>query len=75
MLDSVRPSFKADVNIEVLYHQIYDTMLSFAMHAQNGKLINNDAATERAFQQVSGEPLINRQDPPLGRSRFIQRDS
>lgn len=52
LFERVSPSFKADVNVAMLGHQIFDTMLSFAAHVQNGEIPNNSATTEWTFQQV-----------------------
>ena len=52
MFDRVHSAFKIDVNVAMLSHQIFDTMLFFAVYVQHGEMPNNSATTELVFQQV-----------------------
>ena len=52
LIEKVRPAFKPDTNVDMLMHQIVDTMLAFAMRVLNGEMENSEATTEWTFEQI-----------------------
>lgn len=52
LIDAIRPAFRAETNVDMLLHQIFDTMLSFAERVQTGELPNNEETTQATFRQV-----------------------
>ena len=52
LIDYVAPRFRDGTNVDMLVHQIFDTMLSFAARVLNGEYPNNDATTRETFEQI-----------------------
>lgn len=59
LIDKIRYAFKPDANVDMLVHQIFDTMLSFAERVQTGEFPNNEETTRMTFRQVFIFVVIN----------------
>lgn len=59
LIDKIRYAFKPDANVDILVHQIFDTMLSFAERVQTGEFPNNEETTRMTFRQVFIFVVIN----------------
>lgn len=44
--------FRPETDLDMLMHQIFETMLAFAAHVMTGDMENNDLTTERTFEQI-----------------------
>lgn len=44
--------FRSEADIDMIIHQIFETMLAFAAHVMAGEMENNDTTTERTFEQI-----------------------
>ena len=44
--------FRPETDLDMLMHQIFETMLAFAAHVMAGDMENNDLTTERTFEQI-----------------------
>ena len=56
---AVEQTFKPEANVNMLLHQVFDTMLSFAARVLGGEMPDDDATTQWAFEQT-GYNLSNR---------------
>lgn len=45
-------TFKPEANVNMVLHQVYDTMLSFAARVLGGEMPDDDATTQWAFEQI-----------------------
>ena len=45
-------AFRPEADIDMIIHQIFETMLAFAAHVMAGEMENNDTTTERTFEQI-----------------------
>ena len=45
-------TFKSEANVNMLLHQVYDTMLSFAARVLGGEMPDDDVTTQWAFEQI-----------------------
>ena len=45
-------TFKPEANVNMVLHQVFDTMLSFAARVLGGEMPDDDAATQWAFEQI-----------------------
>ena len=45
-------TFKPEANVNMLLHQVFDTMLSFAARVLGGEMPDDDATTQWAFEQL-----------------------
>ena len=45
-------TFKPEANVNMLLHQFFDTMLSFAARVLGGEMPDDDATTQWAFEQI-----------------------
>ena len=52
VIDQVAQSFKPGVNMDMLIHQIFSTMLFFASRVMRGELEHNEQTTAWAFEQI-----------------------
>lgn len=52
LIDSTRPTFKPETNVDMLIHQIFDTMLSFAARVLGGEMENNEETAKWVFEQI-----------------------
>lgn len=52
MYDDIRPVFLPDTNVDILLHQIFDTMLSFAARVMSGEMEDNEETVKWTFEQV-----------------------
>ena len=52
LIEKVRPAFKMGTNVDMLVHQIFDTMLAFATRVLNGEIENSEATTQWTFEQI-----------------------
>ncbi len=52
LIEKVRLAFKPGTNVDMLVHQIFDTMLAFATRVLNGEMENSEATTEWTFEQI-----------------------
>ncbi len=59
LINEISFAFKAETNVVMLLHQIFDTMLSFAERVQTGEFPNNKETTKATFRQVFGFVAIN----------------
>ena len=48
----MRQAFRPDGNVDMLLHQVFDTMLSFAARVIGGEMLDNDETTRWAFEQI-----------------------
>lgn len=44
--------FRPGTDVDMLTHQMFDTMLAFAERVMSGEMENNDLTTERTFEQI-----------------------
>ena len=44
--------FRPETDLDMLMHQVFETMLAFAAHVMAGDMENNDLTTERTFAQI-----------------------
>ena len=52
LFEELRPVFRPDTNVDMLLHQIFDTMLSFATRVLGNEMPDDDATTQWAFEQI-----------------------
>lgn len=52
LIETVRPAFKPGTNVDMLVHQIFDTMLAFASRVLGGELENSEDTAAWAFEQI-----------------------
>ena len=52
LIQSVRYVFQPQVNVDILVHQIFDTMLAFAARVMNAEMDNSPETTRWAFEQI-----------------------
>jgi hypothetical protein len=52
MFTTMEQTFKPEANVNMLLHQVYDTMLSFAARVLGGEMPDDDATTQWAFDQI-----------------------
>ena len=52
LFDEIRPVFRPDTNVDMLLHQIFDTMLSFAARVLSGEIKDSEDTTKWTFEQV-----------------------
>ena len=52
LIDRVKPSFLPETDVNMLVHQIFDTMLAFAARVIDGEMPNDEATTQRTFEQI-----------------------
>lgn len=45
-------TFKPEANVNMVLHQVYDTMLSFAARVLGGEMPDDDMTTQWAFEQI-----------------------
>lgn len=45
-------TFKPEANVNMVLHQVYDTMLSFAARVLGGEMPDDDVTTQWAFDQI-----------------------
>lgn len=49
---AVEQTFKPEANVNMVLHQVFDTMLSFAARVLGGEMPDDDATTQWAFEQI-----------------------
>ena len=59
LVDEIRFAFRPETNVDMLLHQIFDNMLSFAERVQTGEYENNGQTAETLFRQVFSFVAIN----------------
>lgn len=59
MIKKVNYAFKPETDVDILLHQIFDTMLSFASRVLNGEIPNSEETTRRTFRQIFSFVSIN----------------
>ena len=52
LIQRARYVFKPQVNVDILVHQIFDTMLAFAARVMNAEMDNSPETTRWAFEQI-----------------------
>lgn len=52
LFSAVEQTFKPEANVNMLLHQVFDTMLSFAARVLGGEMPDDDATTQWAFEQT-----------------------
>ena len=52
LFDEIRPVFRPDTNVDMLLHQIFDTMLSFAARVLSDEIKDSEDTTKWTFEQV-----------------------
>lgn len=52
LFSAVEQTFKPEANVNMLLHQVFDTMLSFAARVLGGEMPDDDATTQWAFEQI-----------------------
>ena len=66
LIEKVRPAFKPGTNVDMLVHQIFDTMLAFATRVLNGEMENSEATTQWTFEQIYSFVVPNVRAEVLG---------
>ena len=66
LIEKVRPTFKPGTNVDMLVHQIFDTMLAFATRVLNGEMENSEATTQWTFEQIYSFVVPNVRAEVLG---------
>ena len=66
LIEKVRPAFKPGTNVDMLVHQIFDTMLAFATRVLNGEMENSEATTQWIFEQICSFVVPNVRAEVLG---------
>lgn len=59
LIDEIRFAFLPDTNVDMLLHQIFDTMLSFAERVQTGEYSDNEETLKSTFRQIFSFVAIN----------------
>ena len=57
---------KPGTNVDMLVHQIFDTMLAFATRVLNGEMENSEATTQWTFEQIYSFVVPNVRAEVLG---------
>ena len=52
LIQRVAYLFRPETDLDMLMHQVFETMLAFAAHVMAGDMENNDLTTERTFEQI-----------------------
>lgn len=65
----MRQVFRPEANVDMLLHQVFDTMLSFAARVIGGEMPDNDETTRWAFEQIYSFVV------PNVRENLLQQDS
>lgn len=52
LIQRVAYLFRPETDLDMLMHQVFETMLAFAVHVMAGDMENNDLTTERTFEQI-----------------------
>lgn len=52
MFTTMEQTFKPEANVNMVLHQVFDTMLSFAARVLGGEMPDDDATTQWAFEQI-----------------------
>lgn len=52
LIATTKKAFKPEANVDMLIHQIFDTMLSFAARVLGGEMPDDDTTTQWAFEQI-----------------------
>lgn len=52
LIETFSTNFKTSKHIEILMHQMFDTMLAFALRVLNGEMENNEETIEWTFEQI-----------------------
>ena len=66
LIEKVRPAFKPGTNVDMLVHQIFDTMLAFAMRVLYGEMENSETTTQWTFEQIYSFVVPNVRAEVLG---------
>lgn len=69
LIEKVRFAFRTDVNVDMLLHQIFDTMLSFAARTLNHEIANDETTMKWMFRQIFGFVSINAKPEMLEESK------
>ena len=51
-------AFKPEANVDMVLHQVFDTMLSFAARVLGGEMPDDDVTTQWAFEQSFVVPNV-----------------
>ena len=65
LIEKVRPAFRPGTNVDMLVHQIFDTMLAFASRVMGGEMENNEKTTGWTFEQIYSFVVPNVRDELL----------
>lgn len=65
LIEKVRPAFRPGTNVDMLVHQIFDTMLAFASWVMGGEMENNEKTTGWTFEQIYSFVVPNVRDELL----------
>lgn len=49
---TMEQAFKPEANVDMVLHQVFDTMLSFAARILGGEMPDDDVTTQWAFEQI-----------------------
>lgn len=49
---TMEQAFKPQANVDMVLHQVFDTMLSFAARVLGGEMPDDDVTTQWAFEQI-----------------------
>lgn len=59
LIDKISFAFRRGVNVDMLVHQIFDTMLSFAERVLSGEIEDGEETRHTMFKQIFGFVSIN----------------
>lgn len=59
LIEKISFAFRRGVNVDMLVHQIFDTMLSFAERVLSGEVADTEETTKTMFKQIFGFVSIN----------------
>lgn len=52
LVEKLQPAFKPGINMDMVFHQLFCTMLFFASRVMDGDLEQSEETTRRAFEQI-----------------------
>ena len=75
LFNEIRPVFRPDTNVDMLLHQIFDTMLSFAARVLSGEIKDSEDTTKWTFEQVYSFVRPNAREDLVETARTKERDT
>lgn len=68
MFTTMEQTFKPEANVNMVLHQVFDTMLSFAARVLGGEMPDDDTTAQWAFEQIYSFVVPNVRDELLAPS-------